>query len=515
MSLRARLLIGLVALTAIGLTAAAVATYAEQRSFLLRRVDQEVVASELPVLVRLGATGILSLPSPTGSTVPRLPGATRHGRVPGGGAVTSQESGTYGLLVGANGSVLKSRAFTYGETAASPPALGRGLPISRLGSASVHTFTVDSRAGSSLQYRAAAFKLRGGRVMVVAVPLREVYQTLHQLVVDETLFGVGVILGLIALGWVMIQIGLRPLVRMGTVADAIAHGDLSRRVTPASARTEVGRLGVSLNEMLGQIEKAFAASQKAHADSAESADRLRRFLADASHELRTPLASIRGYAELFRLGASKDPATLRRAMERIESETARMGFLVEDLLTLASLDELPEPVLERVDLRALATQSADDTKAIAPDRTVQVSAYGHPWVLGNPQQLRQVLANLTRNAVIHTPAGSPIELAVYEEQGSAVLEVRDHGTGLPAGAEKQVFDRFWRSEGGRRRGRGGAGLGLAIVKEIVEVHHGHVSACNAPDGGAVFRLTIPAIATRPTERTDSRTGALLRAPTTE
>jgi len=513
-SLRARLLIGLVVLAAIGLGAAAVATYEEQRSFLFKRVDQQVAASQVPVSFGLGVVSTPHLPSPIGGAAPRLPALPGQGRFPTGGSATFQAAGTYGLLLGAGGKVLKSRSFTYGETAASPPALGRGFPVARRGSSHLDLFTVDSRAGPSLRYRVAAFSLRGGRVMVVAVPLRDVDQTLHQLVVDETLFGVGVIAGLIALGWIVIQLGLHPLVRMGSVADAIAHGDLSRRVSPANRRTEVGRLGVSLNEMLGQIEQAFAESEQAFAASADSAERLRRFLADASHELRTPLASIRGYAELFRLGASDDPAALERAMERIESETARMGVLVEDLLLLASLDELPEPLLEPVDLRALATQSAEDTQAITPDRTVQLRVAGRPWVLGDPEQLRRVLANLTRNAVIHTPPGSPIDLSVCQEPGSAVLEVRDHGTGLPPGAEDLVFDRFWRSEGGRSRGRGGAGLGLAIVKAIVHAHHGHVHASNAPDHGAVFRVTIPLTAPPATEANHHGTGERLRTPTT-
>ncbi len=293
------------------------------------------------------------------------------------------------------------------------------------------------------------------------------------------------ILALTALGWVVIQLGLRPLERMGRVANEIAHGDLSRRVSPDNQRTEVGRLGSSLNEMLVQIEQAFAAR-------GESEDRLRRFLSDASHELRTPLASIRGYAELFRLGAADDPDELARAMARIEAEATRMGVLVENLLLLARLDELPEMRLVALDLRELAEHAAQDTRAIAPDREIRVSAQDAVQVLADPEQLRQVVANLTRNAVIHTPPGTPIEISVRHDGDRAVLEVRDHGPGLPADAGDHVFDRFWRTEGGRSRGPGGSGLGLAIVKPIVQAHHGEVRACNAPDGGAIFRVTLPA-----------------------
>ena len=231
--------------------------------------------------------------------------------------------------------MLKQEVFAYGQSAASPPALPAHPPLSKLGSSDVHYFTVNSRDGSGLRYRVAAFSVSGGRALVVAVPLREVDQTLSRLVLVEALVGAGVILALLFLGWIVIRLGLRPLDRIGEVAGKIAHGDLTRRVSAVNPRTEVGRLGLSLNEMLMRIEQAFG-------DRKESEDRLRQFLADASHELRTPLASIRGYAEAFRLGAAADPVTLERAMARIEAEAARMGVLVEDLLLLASLDELPE-----------------------------------------------------------------------------------------------------------------------------------------------------------------------------
>jgi two-component system OmpR family sensor kinase len=479
LSLRARLLVGLVVLVAIGLAAAGVTTYEEQRSFLFTRADQQAVASVFPVSAELG---VLRPRIPSGRGEPLVP--PRGGDLPGG-RTTFQTSGTYGELVDASGKVLQSHAFTYGQAAASPPALPAKFPISPFESASQHLFTVDSEAGASLRYRVLATAVPGRHeVLVVAVPLREVDQTLHRLIVVEALVGGGVILALVVLGWVVIRLGLRPLERIGRVASEIAHGDLSCRVSPASPRTEVGRLGLSLNEMLVQIERAFA-------DRRESEDRLRRFLADASHELRTPLASIRGYAELFRLGATSDPEALARAMARIEAESTRMGVLVEDLLLLASLDQLPETRRIPVDLGELAVHAADDTRAIAPGRDVRLGRSGSLLVLADPDQLRQVLANLTRNAVIHTPPDSPIELSVWRERNNAVLEVRDHGPGLPVHGADRVFGRFWRTEGGRSRGRGGAGLGLAIVEAIVHAQQGEVHAHNAPDGGAVFRVTLP------------------------
>jgi two-component system OmpR family sensor kinase len=478
LSLRARLLTGMVVLVAAGLAVAAFATYAEQRSFLRTRVDQQVLSAVMPFAsqLRFGDGGRPARP-------PLPPGRLAELRRLGPPREALLPPGTFGELRGPGGTVIRRRTFSYDGKAGPVPALPSRLPITRRDSAP-HLFTVSSASG--VRYRAVAVAL-GSDVAIVAVPLREVDQTLHRLLMVEALVGGGVILGLVLLGWLVIRIGLRPLGRIGRVASEIAGGDLSRRVTPADHRTEVGRLGLSLNEMLAQIERAFG-------DRRESEDRLRRFLADASHELRTPLASIRGYAELFRLGATDDPETLARAMARIEAEAARMGVLVEDLLLLARLDESPEAQRVPVDLSELVDHAADDARVVAPGREISVHAEGASTVLGDPGQLRQLLANLTANAVLHTPEDSPIELRLHPEpaRGRVVLEVRDHGPGLPAEELEHVFDRFWRTEGGRARGRGGAGLGLAIVRAIVSAHGGEVTAENAPLGGALFRVSLPA-----------------------
>ncbi len=477
-SLRARLLVGMVILVAAGLTAAAFVTYEEQRSFLLDRVDQQVQAALVPIsfqlrLSRSGDTDGLRPAAFGGRLRPRPPGLTRAANLP---------PGTFGELLGPHGTVLERRTFSYGEGTPSTPALPAHPLLSRPGGL-LRTFTVQSSA-SGESYRAAAFAV-GSDTVVVAVPLREADDTLHRLVLVELLVGLGVILALVALGWVVIRIGLRPLERIGRVASEIAHGDLSRRVTPADQRTEIGRLAQSLNEMLVQIEQAFS-------DRAQSEDRLRRFLADASHELRTPLASIRGYAELFRLGAADDPETLERTMTRIEAEATRMGVLVEDLLLLARLDQEPERRREPVDLRSVVQQSVEDIRVIAPDRDIALHAEEPCIVLGDPDQLRQLVGNLMRNAVVHTPAGTPIELELSAGDGRVRFRVRDHGPGLPAAAGEQLFERFWRVESGRRRGRGGSGLGLSIVRAVTIAHGGEVRAANAPDGGASFVVDLPA-----------------------
>jgi two-component system OmpR family sensor kinase len=319
---------------------------------------------------------------------------------------------------------------------------------------------------------------------VVAVPLREADQTLDRLLVVEALVVGGVLVLLGGAAWFVVRVGLLPLNRMATTAGAIAGGDLSHRVQDTDERTEVGRLGRALNAMLDRLEQAFAQREA-------SEERLRRFLADASHELRTPLVSIRGYAELFRLGAASGPEETAKAMRRIEEEAARMGVLVEDLLTLARLDEVKDAPHGDVDLAALAADAVQDARAAAPDRAIALEAPDAVAARGNPDQLRQVTANLLRNALVHTPAGTPIEVRARREDGHAELEVRDHGPGLPEGDPDALFDRFWRAGAGRERGRDGAGLGLAIVAGIVDAHGGRVSAADAEGGGASFRVVLP------------------------
>jgi two-component system OmpR family sensor kinase len=490
-SLRGRLLVGVLALVSAALVVAALAIYAEQRSFLYGHLDQRVVAAAAPISYSLGVDARL-LNRPSDDWDRPIVGRSAHSPL-NKGLATFLPAGTYGALVDSGGSVLRGPiTATYG-------GVDRDLPAPKF-PAKVHVtkpgdsprlFTVPSVRGNGLRYRVAALGLQSGGTILVAVPLREVDQTLDRLVVVEAIVVASMIIVLVGLGWVVIRVALRPLDQMGRVATAIADGDLSRRVRPSTPRTEVGRLGLSLNRMLVRIEEAFA-------DRARSEERRKQFLSDASHELRTPLASIRGYAELFRLGPAQDPETLARAMARIESEATRMGVLVEDLLALARLDELPEARRVAVDLAELAAQAAVDARVTAPDRTITLVTEGPSEVLGDPDALRQVLGNLMGNAMIHTPVGTPVELVVRRERDEVVVEVRDHGTGLPDAAEERVFERFWRADGGRARGRGGSGLGLSIVKEIVRSHHGTVRAVSRPGEGATFIVRLPA-APAPTE----------------
>ncbi len=465
-SLRARLLAGLLVLAAIGLLTLGGVTYAEQRAFLIDRVDQQLHAARGPISAVLDGR------------VPLRPD-DHDGRPGRGGPGFGLPPGTYGELRDAQGNVLAStRVHRYSGDHTSPrPLLPKQIPVDRV---------LDvAGTGGIESYRALATPDPAtGGVNVVAIPLGEVNETLKRLLIVEALVIAAVLAMLALVARVVVRVGLLPLERMGHTAGAIAGGDLSHRVEATDARTEVGRLGIALNAMLERLERAFA-GQKA------SEDRLRRFLADASHELRTPLASIRGYAELFRIGAARDPAETEKAMRRIEQEAKRMGVLVEDLLTLARLDELPEAEHGRVELATLVRDAVDDARATAPERAIELRAEDPAAVLGDAHQLAQVLANLLRNALVHTPPTTPVEVTLTHAAGMARIEVRDHGPGLPAGAADALFERFWRAEGGRERGRAGAGLGLAIVAGLIERHGGRVRAADAPGGGAAFTVELP------------------------
>jgi two-component system OmpR family sensor kinase len=218
---------------------------------------------------------------------------------------------------------------------------------------------------------------------------------------------------------------------------------------------------------------------------------MRRFLADASHELRTPLASLRGYSELFRLGMAERPEDTEKAMLRIEEEATRMGILVDDLLTLARLDEVREPVREPVDLTAVLERVLEDARVAAPGRPISLRAPGAASISGDPEQIHRVFANLLANALAHTPAGTPVEVDLAVEDGRVRVTVRDHGAGLGDGDPRRLFQRFWRDSSSRDRARGGTGLGLAIVAAIAEAHGGSVQAANAPGGGAAFTVDLP------------------------
>ncbi|MFL5879535.1 MAG: sensor histidine kinase [Actinomycetota bacterium] len=359
-------------------------------------------------------------------------------------------------------------------------------------------------AGGGGRWRVAVAPRRDGSEgsVVVAASLDGIDATIRQLRLIDLGVSLIVLAALAGVGAAIVRASLRPLVEIEQTARAIAAGDLTRRVPERDPGTEVGRLGRALNTMLAQIESAFGARAASEASARRSEDRMRRFVADASHELRTPLTTIRGFAELYRQGAARDPAELDRLMWRIEDQAARMGLLVEDLLLLARLDT--ERPLDRqpVDLLALAAEAVNDARAVAPDRRIELVLGGDNGdhdgvlvVLGDDRRLRQVLVNLVDNALTHTPAGSPIEVRVgtstLDGRPGAAFEVVDHGPGLAPEQAERVFERFYRADPARSPADGGSGLGLSIVAALVAVHGGTVAVDSVPGRGARFRVVLP------------------------
>ena len=320
--------------------------------------------------------------------------------------------------------------------------------------------------------------------IAIMYPLDEVNSTLSRLLRIELILS-ALALGLAALfGWLLLRRELQPLRAIAKTAGAIAEGDLTQRIADVNPRTEVGQLGTALNEMLQQIEGAFTARTA-------SENRLRRFVADASHELRTPLTSIRGYAELFRRGASQHPEDLEKSMTRIESEATRMSSLVDDLLLLARLDERPPLELERVDLGALTDEAVAAARVVEPDRPITFEPPGGISVEADPLRLRQVIDNLLANVRVHTPPGTACTVTVERAGDDAVLTVRDRGPGLDPELASKVFERFVRADQSRSRDAGGSGLGLSIAHAIVGAHGGSIAVESALGEGTSFVLRLP------------------------
>jgi two-component system, OmpR family, sensor kinase len=465
-TLRLRLLLALVGLVAAALLVADAATYVSLRSFLLNRVDEQLVEAWAPVSIALTRT--LEAQQPTS------PAEARGDLLP---------PGTYGAWLDAEGKVRDWVVFTYGDDEIATPVLPAPLPQSDEG---VAIFSTGSEI-DGVDFRVLARTISDtGSAFVVAVPLTEVQRTLGRLLLVEVFVTVAALLGLGAIAWWLVRRELRPLEDMATTAGAIAGGDLSRRVEPAEPVTEVGRLGLALNRMLERIEQAFDERRR-------SEDKLRRFVADASHELRTPLTSIRGYAEVFRRGARDDPEDLETAMRRIEEESRRMAVMVDELLLLARLGEGRTPERAPVDLARVVTDCVGDAALAHSERgdRMTLEAPETLVVTGDEGQLRQVVTNLVGNALRHTPDDTPVEVRLSGDGARAELSVADEGPGLAPDHAARVFEPFYRADRSRARGTGGAGLGLAIVAAIVADHDGTVSVASTPGQGATFTVRLP------------------------
>jgi two-component system, OmpR family, sensor kinase len=331
----------------------------------------------------------------------------------------------------------------------------------------------------------------------VGYDLSEINHTVHSLGWLQLGIGVAVLLILAVVGSWVVNRSLRPLTEVEQTAAAIAAGQLDRRIPERDSRTEVGRLSAALNGMLAQIQQALASSEASAQKALTSENRMRRFITDASHELRTPLTTMRGFAELYRQGAARD---MEMVMARIESESRRMGLLIDDLLLLARMDAQRPIELKLVDLLALATDAVHDARAVAPNRTITIEVVdgpGTPEVLGDEARLRQVLGNLMANALQHTPESAHIIVRVGTTAEEAILEVVDEGPGMSQEDALRVFERFYRTDSSRARTSGGSGLGLSIVDSLVHAHGGNVKVTTAPGQGCRFHVSLPRTADVP------------------
>ncbi len=461
-SLRGRLLIGVISLVVLGLLIADTATYAALQSSLISQLDDQIKSGHNAAISGLG--GPNEGPGPSGSGLP---------------------AGTVIELLSPSGAVLLAKRLEVpGSTASSAmPDLPEHLPAA---SEKAPAFLTLAGTGGVRQYRAAIWPedFFSGNYVVLAIPMTGVLSTLSRLLELEAVISAGVVVATAILALLIIRISLRPLEKMGTVANEIAAGDLSRRVEPATGKTEIGRLGLALNGMLSQIESAFA-------ERTASNGRLRRFVADASHELRTPLTSIRGYSEMLRRGAAESPTDAELARRRIEEEAIRMTGLVDDMLVLARVDQGRPLDHEPVDLQAIAGDAAADARAVAPQRDINLTVPGRVVVNGDDTRLRQVVGNLVRNALVHTPPKTPIDISLSTEDSVARLSVADHGPGLAADDIDRIFEPFYRADPSRSRDSGGAGLGLSIVSAVVTAHGGHVKVRETEGGGATFEVELP------------------------
>jgi len=458
LSLRARLLLAVVALATVGLVAANVATYSTLSSYLLDRTDSTL--------------------DETAHTL-RRPG-------PGGG-IRSAPPGTFVQVRSLDGDKVVatfSGATLPGASVPAPELPATVKPPQRSSTTEAARYFTVGGADGGPEYRVRASIAANDRAMLlVATSLRDVNSTLHRLLAIELVVTALVLAAIAGLGLWLVRLGLRPLDAIGETASAIAAGDLSRRVERAEERTEVGRLGLALNAMLARIESSFRAQEA-------SERKLRRFVADASHELRTPLSAVRAYAELYDRGAAGRPDDLERSMRGISRESERMSLLVDDLLLLARLDDGRPLERSPVRLDEVVGEAVETAQTVDPDRPLDL--HTEPaTVLGDRDRLRQIVDNLLANVRAHTPPGTPASVSVAHRNGSAEITVTDQGPGLDAENLEHVFERFYRADSSRARASGGVGLGLSIVAAVAEAHGGTVSASSTPGSGTTVAIALP------------------------
>ena len=452
MKLSHRLFIGLGAVTlAFALTGFLIAN--TQRRYLTQQVDRQL-QSAFPLVN--GALGNRPIPPDGTATLSEV----YIGHLAPDGTLTTL---VQGQLVTGTPAVTTAQA-----TAHSGPG-GPGGPS--------QAFTVDGK-GTNDRFRVLVFERRDQVGWnVVALSLAKADSAYTRLIIATAIGGV-VVLAVIALtgAWV-VRLGVKPINDVTAAADAISAGEKDIRVPSYPVGTEAARLADAFNTMLDQKEA--------------SDERLRQFVADASHELRTPLTSIRGYADLYQQGGLTDQARLDDAMRRVSGEADRMGSIVNDLLLLSKLDRGAELHLTDIDLAPMLHEQASDANAVQPERTITVDVASPLMCHGDADRLRQVVAALVHNALVHTPTDAAIEITGARADGAVVIEVVDHGPGMDEATAVHAFERFFRGDPSRARQTGGSGLGLSIAQSIVDAHQGRLALFTAPGEGCRFRLALP------------------------
>jgi two-component system, OmpR family, sensor kinase len=508
-SLRLRLLVAVGLIAIVALVVADFATYSALRTTLYNQVDQQL-AHQPPRLVQNVVSGGAVCPSPQHDFGGAGPVGNSGGGPDGGGGGFPNVVGiSYVGVVNQDGAVvqgLECPAYV-GDHPYRPqlPSPITGFSTQPDGT-QIAQFTAGSVASGGPAFRVRATKIVGptydGDILVQAQTLVDQSGTLHNLFLIELAVTAGAIVFALAAGWWLVRLGLRPLEDVERTADSIAAGNLDQRVPGADQPTEVGRLARALNVMLERIQAAFDARLRSEARLKDNEQHLRQFVADASHELRTPIAAVSAYAELFERGGTEHADDLPRIVSGIRIETARMDRLVNDLLTLARLDEGVPMEMAPVELVSLASDAVRTATAVGPEWPVRFWAAHPVEVTGNKDRLRQVLDNLLANVRAHTPPGTTATVRVDQVGDHAEIEVRDAGPGMPDEEARRVFERFYRVDPARTRTSGGSGLGLSIVAAIVAAHGGTVAATSSPGSGMVVTARLPMTAVQSGEKQD-------------
>ena len=475
-SLLNRLTLGVVLLSAMGFLASDVAAQTLMRSYLTQQMDSEllsVAGGAFPRVERAGiareARGNQSDDEDNEDDAPAVPLQS----VPTSISLTL--IGPAGIILGQIGGDLNSTEITSYLQSITPEQV-----IERAN----QPFTIEAPQSD---FRVIAQRLPTGLgIVVVAQSFEDIDRTLLRLQGLFILIGLVMILFIALASRKVITVGLRPLATVEATAERIAEGDLTARLPDLKPNTEVGRLVNTLNMMLGRIEESFSAR-------VESESKLRRFVADASHELRTPITAIRGFAELHRQGAVTGEEKTKELIGRIESESKRMGSLVEDLLLLARLDQSRQMKSEPVNLSKLVLDAVESARAAGPSYPVNFNESDDEiYALGDNDRIHQVVANLLANARTHTPVGTKIDVSVIQSEDGVRIRIADNGPGLSEKDQAQIFERFYRADASRVRTDGeGTGLGLSIVEAVMRAHAGEVSVESELGKGAAFTLFFP------------------------